>query len=171
MMEEKAKLLEDAARAAETLAPLTTEDVVGGTEEKLSARGWQVTDRERDLWSASSFTGQLFSELGRGETDLFEVTLLSTPGDVDDGEYEAATHDKFAILFTDVVDRVRDVLGEPDFVGNEYGEEGFPEEIEASQLALWQASSGAFMIAHTHDDSGLPFNIMALVDFLGGDTV
>lgn len=168
-MEEKAKLLGDAARVAEALAPLTTVGAVGSTEERLAARGWQVTDGERGLWSVNDFTGQLFTELGRGETDLLEVTLLSVEGDVDDGEYEAATHDKFAILFTDVVDRVRDVIGEPDFVGNEYGEEGFPEEIEASQLALWQGVSGGFMIAHTHDDSGLPFNIMAFVDFLGGD--
>lgn len=170
-MDEKAKLLEDAARAAEILAPLTSDSATGSTEEKLAANSWRVTDSVRGLWSVSGLTGQLFSDLGRGETDLFEVTLLSTPGDVDDGEYEAGVHDKFTIFFTDVVDRVRDVLGEPNFVGNSYGEEGFPEEIEASQLALWQADSGGFLIAHTHDDSGLPFNIVALVDFFDGEVV
>jgi hypothetical protein len=63
--------------------------------------------------------------VGRGGADLFEVTLLTEPGDVDDAEHEERRHEEFSALFDDGVERLRPTLGEPDFVG-EVGQDGFP---------------------------------------------
>lgn len=112
------------------------------------------------------FAGQLFPGLGRGGAGLFEVTVLAKPGDVDDAEYEERRHEEFSAPFEAGVERLRPGLGTPDFVG-EPDQDGFPEEIDAAKTAIWQAGAGGLFLAYTHEDSGLPFRIIVVVDLAG----
>lgn len=161
--------MDDLTRAVGLLRPLVADGAEGGAEQRLARHGWRLTDVGRRLWSSEGFVGQLFPGLGRDDTDQFDVTLLARPGDGDDGDdgdHEERCHEEFTALFGDGVERLRPVLGEPGFVG-EVGQDGFPEEIDAAMLALWQTGAGGLFLAYMHEDSGLPFRIVVIVDLAG----
>lgn len=116
--------MDDLTRAVDLLMPLVTND--GDADQRLLRHGWRSTDHRS--WSSGGCTGHLFP-------DLFEVTLLAEPGDVDDTEYEERLHEEFTALFEDGVRRLRPRLGAPDVVG-EVGQDGFPEELDAAMTAM-----------------------------------
>src|SRR3990170_2083769 len=105
--------MDDLVSAVDLLRPLVADGTEGDAEPRLVRHGWRVADGDRRTWSSGEFAGQLFPGLGRGGADLFEVTLLAKPGDVDDAEYEERRHEEFSALFEAGVERLRPWLGAP----------------------------------------------------------
>lgn len=150
-------------RALSILLPLLADGATVGTERLLASHGWQVADRARRTWSSGGLVGQLFPGAGRDGSDHFEISLVAAPGDVDDAPAEERLHEEFSARFDDGFEYVGRFLGRPDLVGV-VGQDGFPEEVDAVMIATWPVGAGGFFLAYTHEDSGLPFRIVAIVD-------
>lgn len=171
-------LLSALARATDALLPLVDGagaagalGAVGapgaaGAEQRLAARGWREADARRRIWSSGELVGQLFPGAGRDGSDHLEVSLVAVPGDVDDAGAEERLDEEFRALFEGGLEHVRRALGPPGLVGA-VGQDGFPEEIDAVLVAEWQAGAGGLFLAYMHEDSGLPFRIVAVVGFPG----
>lgn len=66
--------------------------------------------------------------------------------------------DEFEAKFASSVSEVRLVMGEADFVG-EYGDQGFPEDVDAMAIAQWRHDGSQLAVNLKHEDTGLPFRI------------
>ncbi|MEU5992943.1 hypothetical protein ABZ806_28590 [Spirillospora sp. NPDC047418] len=97
-------------------------------------------------------------QFGQGEHAFLEATLEIAWPDPESLTSEEQLAEDFEIRFRTNLAQVGRRLGEPAFVGT-YGDEGFPEDIDAVMIALWPMNSAGLSLNFKHEDSGLPFRI------------
>lgn len=128
-------------------------------EDRLLAAGWNPGDPgSAGLHRSWHSAGLVATQFGRGSDALVEVTVDIRHPDPDDMSSEDAMLDEFEAKFASSVSEVRLVMGEADFVG-EYGDQGFPEDVDAMAIAQWRHGGSQLAVNLKHEDMGLPFRI------------
>ncbi|MGW2890216.1 hypothetical protein ACWDDN_33920 [Streptomyces griseoruber] len=101
-------------------------------------------------------------QYGRGSDSFLEVSIHTTFPDPEDPDSEERLTVEFEDKFERSLARCIHTLGSAAFVGS-YGDEGFPEDVDAVMVALWPVGSGVIALNFKHEDWGVPFRITVTV--------
>lgn len=133
-------------------------------ENRLDSAGWVEGEPGAAglyrQWRIGEIVGTQF---GRGSSALLEVTVEMATLDTDDLDSEEELMDDFERRFAESVSAAVAEVGDPSFVGS-YGEDGFPEDLDAVSTARWPRPAGVIAVHLKHEDQGLPFRITATVN-------
>jgi len=111
-------------------------------------------------WQNGDF---LVTQYGRGISAFIEATIELSRPDPDDLDSEERLMEDFEARFARSLAACSANLGEPSFVGS-YGDDGFPQELDAVKTARWLRRSGTIALNLKHEDEGVPFRVTVTAD-------
>jgi hypothetical protein len=152
-----------AAHILSAFTHVAARDATTSIEDRLIDTGWvEMEPGSGGLhrqWRKEEIVARQF---GRGSNSFLEVTTDLAKRDPDDPDSEDRLTAEFEARFQRNLAEITQVLGAASFVGT-YGDEGFPEEIDAVMTARWSTGDGAVELNFKHEDWGVPFRITATV--------
>jgi hypothetical protein len=142
-------------------AQVANRDPGASLEDRLVASGWVEGQPGSGGLHRRWQQGDIVAiQFGRGADAFIEVTLEMAKPDSEDPHSEDRLTAEFENRFKRNVARASAELGEPAYLGS-YGDEGFPDDLDAVMTALWPADSGGVGLNFKHEDWGAPFRITA----------
>ncbi|TNH21091.1 hypothetical protein FHG89_32375 [Micromonospora orduensis] len=152
-----------AAEVMRAFAQVAQGDPNLSLEDRLGAAGWGESRLGaaglHRRWQIGEIVG---TQYGRGSSAFLEVTIELAMPDFDDPGSEELFFEKFEGRFAENLAVVTAEFGHPTFVGS-YGDEGFPEGLDAVSTAQWPLLAGVMAVHLKHEDQGVPFRIAATV--------
>jgi hypothetical protein len=132
-------------------------------ENRLESAGWVKGEAGSAGLHRQWWIGEIVgAQFGRGMSAFFEVTVEMAGPDIDDLDSEEDLAKDSERRFAESVSAAAVEVGDPAFVGS-YGEDGFPEDLDAVSTAQWPRPAGVIAVHLKHEDQGLPFRITVTV--------
>jgi len=152
-----------AARVLRAFVELAERGAGMSIEERLTDTGWvEMEPGSGGLHRQWRKDEIVATQFGRGASVFLEVTTELVKADPDEPSSEDRLTAEFETRFERNLAEANQVLGAAAFVGS-YGDEGFPEDVDAVMTAQWPVGVGVLALNFTHEDWGVPFRVTATV--------
>ncbi len=153
-----------AAQVLREFSRVAQMDSGASLDDRLRSAGWSENDPGSGGLHRQWTLGKIIAaQYGRGPSGFLEVTLELVRPKPEDPRNEEELLLDFENRFEGSLVQAVSALGDATFVGA-YGDEGFPEDLDAVLTAQWLYQAGTAALNLKHEDQGAPFRITTTVN-------